>query len=94
MANEVKRKPERTLKDDQCGICGCYCFSYPPEPWRTLPTTAEGGVVKACYGCHRDYDGKGIADPAKHYRQKRLYRALVRAKAEVEELEEALEEIG
>jgi hypothetical protein len=46
---------ERTLEEDQCGVCGCYCFGSEPRPWKTLKTPK--GIIQLCTACADMYDG-------------------------------------
>jgi len=77
---------ERSLEDDQCHVCGDYCFSFPPVPWRTI------GDVQACLSCFEAY--KDSDDPVREHRSNHLYAELARAESEVDQLQSAIDELG
>jgi len=78
----------RALEDDQCQVCGSYCFCSPgPWPWKTL--FVRGVPIRACGTCFDRYEKSD--DAPKEYRLQRLYTRQAKAESELARVEAALE---
>lgn len=86
------------LEDNECGVCGCYCFGSPPYKWEFI------GDLKVCRGCFKRYsssgmisvtgnttDGAGITDPARDYRKRAILDEMSTHEARIEELQAELD---